>query len=158
MQLSEIYLRLGEDAFQRLVRSISLGRLRTYQLFDPLKARLHLSKLNAELLRKAAPRMWTRLASGDHEFAAELAQAILVSHMEMIRTVLNELGVPHEDGFFAKDTNVSQYLTDGWQQRVWEKFHSGFAPEALQFYINHLGWETARTGEVFAPTGSRPPG
>src|SRR6266852_388086 len=85
MQLSDIFLRLGEETFQQLMHSVSMGRLRTYQLFDRVKARLHLHKLNAETLRKASPRMWARLKEDkDDEFATDLAQAILASNLDMI--------------------------------------------------------------------------
>jgi hypothetical protein len=149
MQLCDVYLRLGEDTFQQLMRSVSLGRLKTYQLFDRFKTRLHLHKLNAETLRKATPRAWARLQDRDDDFAADLAQAILVSHMELIQAVLNHLGIPHEAGFFAKDAAIAQYLKDGWQQQVWEKFHAAFPAPALLFYINHLGWEIAKSEDVF---------
>ena len=152
MQIADIFLRLGEERFAELMRSISMGRLRTFQLFDALKTRVHLHKLNSETLRKAAPRLWTRLGeenSGD--LAGDLAQAILVSHLDLIKAVLDDLGVPHEEGFFAKDADVSGYLKDGWQQRVWEKFHGSFPPAALLFYINHLAWEVAKSEDVFAP-------
>jgi hypothetical protein len=152
MQISDIFLRLGEERFEELMRSISMGRLRTFQLFDALKTRVHLHKLNSETLRKSAPRLWTRLGeenSGD--LAGDLAQAILVSHLDLIKAVLDELGVPHEEGFFAKDADVSGYLKDGWQQRVWEKFHGAFPPAALLFYINHLAWEVAKAEDVFTP-------
>jgi hypothetical protein len=152
MQISDIFLRMGEERFGELMRSISMGRLRTFQLFDALKTRVHLHKLNSETLRNAAPRLWTRLGeenSGD--LAGDLAQAILVSHLDLIKAVLGDLGVPHEEGFFAKDADVSGYLKDGWQQRVWEKFHGAFPPAALLFYINHLAWEVAKAEDVFAP-------
>ena len=58
MQLSDVYLRMGEDQCRELMRTISLGRLKTYQLFDRFKARLHVNKLNSETLRKSAPRVW----------------------------------------------------------------------------------------------------
>jgi hypothetical protein len=149
MLLCDIFLRLGEDTFQQLVRSISIGRLKTYQLFDRLKTRLHLNKLSAETLRKATPRIWARLGERDDEFASDIAQAILISHLDMIRAVLDYLGVPHEEGFFAKDAEVTQYLKDGWQQEVWEKFHATFSAPALLFYINHLAWEIAKAEDVF---------
>ena len=152
MQLCDIFLRLGEDTFQQLMRSVSLGRLRTYQLFDRVKARLHLHKLNSETLRKASPRMWSRLKEEkDDELATDLAQAILVSNLDMIKAVLDHLGIPHQDGFFAKDADISNYLKDGWQQQVWEKFRSAFPAAALLFYINHLAWEIAKAEDVFAP-------
>src|SRR5258708_4724091 len=107
MELRDIFLRLGEDTFAQLMRTVSLGRLRTYQLFDPFKTRMHLHKLNAETLRKATPRVWARLGEADAaDLAAELAQAILVSHMDMIKAVLDELGVPHDEGFFAKHAEI----------------------------------------------------
>ena len=151
MTLSDIFLRLGEETFQPLMHSISMGRLRTYQLFDRMKARLHLHKLSSETLRKATPRIWERLGEHDDEFATDLAQAILVSNLDMIKAVLDHLGIPHEEGFFAKDADVSKYLKEGWQQEVWEKFRATFSPAALLFYINHLAWEIAKAEDVFAP-------
>jgi hypothetical protein len=70
----------------------------------------------------------------------------------MIKAVLDHLGVPHEDGFFAKDADVSGYLKEGWQQEVWTKFQGTFSPAALLFYINHLAWEIAKSETVFTPT------
>jgi hypothetical protein len=151
MQLCDIFLRLGEETFEKLIRSISIGRLRTYQLFDMVKTRMHLHKLNSETLRKAAPRLWARLETHEEEFAADLAQAILVSHLDMIKAVLDYLGVPHEDGFFNKDVDVSAHLQEGWRQSAWEKFNTTFNPAALLFYINHLAWEVAKAEDVFAP-------
>jgi hypothetical protein len=151
MSLSEIFLRLGEETFRQLMHSISMGRLRTYQLFDRVKARLHLHKLNSETLHKATPRIWARLGEHDDEFATDLAQAILVSHIEMIKAVLDHLGIPHEDGFFAKDADVAEFLKDGWREEAWEKFRATFPPAALLFYINHLAWEIAKAEDVFAP-------
>jgi hypothetical protein len=155
MQLRDVFLGLGEEQFQQSMRSISLGRLKTYQIYDRFKTRLYLNKLNSETLRKSAPRAWARIGEGDEEFAADVAQAILVSHLDMIKAVLDSLGIPHEEGFFAKDTDVSSYLKEGWQQQVWEKFHASFPPAPLLFYINHLAWETTKAGEVFTPVSQR---
>lgn len=154
MQLSDIFLRLGQDNFQQLLKVISIGKLKTYQLFDRVKTRLYLNKLNSETLRKSAPRVWTRIEEHDEEFAAEIAQAILVSHLDMIIAVLNHLGIPHEEGFFAKDAEVAGYLKEGWQQQVWDQFHAAYPAPALVFYINHLAWEIAKAEEVFAPATS----
>jgi len=152
MELSEIYLRLGQDNFEQLLKTVSIGRLRTYQLFDRVKTRLHLQKLNSESLRKASPRLWTRLSEPDSaDFATDLSQAILVSHLDLIQAVLNELGVPHQEGFFDKDADVSGHLKEGWQQNVWDKFRGTYPPAALLFYINHLAWEVAKAEDVFAP-------
>ena len=149
MQLSEIFLGPGEQRFTELVRGISIGKLKTYQLYDRMKVRLHLAKLNSENLRKASPKFWARLGERDEEFASELAQAILVSHLDMIKAVIDDLGIPNQDGFFDKDINGSKYLTEGWQQRSYEKFKDAYPPQVLLFYINHLGWELAKSEEVF---------
>ena len=159
MQLSDLYLRLGQDHFGQLLRSISLGRLKTYQLYDRVKTRMHLNKLNSETLRNAAPRVWTRLEEHDEELATDLAQAILVSHLDLIKAVLDHLGVPHQDGFFTKDDGIAGYLKDGWQSEVWTKFQTAFPPAALLFYVNHLAWEIASAEDVFlapAPDGGQP--
>ena len=151
MQLSDVFLGLGEDHFQQLMRSVSLGKLKTYQIYDRFKKRLYLNKLNSETLRKSAPRTWARIVERDEDFAADIAQAILISHMDMIKAVLDHLGIPHEEGFFAKDANVSNYLKEGWREQVWEKFHATFPTAPLLFYINHLAWEMAKAEDVYVP-------
>ena len=151
MQLYEVYQKLGEDGFIQLVRGISMGKLKTYQLFDPLKTRAHLAKLNTEHLRKAAPRLWARINEGDEEFAKDFAQAVLVSHLDLIAAVLDFLGVPNQNGFFEKDLNASQYLTEGWAQRTFEKFRGSYPEPVLLFYLNHLAWELKSSEEPFAP-------
>jgi len=151
MQLSDIFLQLGEENFNSLLRSVSIGRLKTYQLFDRVKTVWHLNKLNSETLRKAGPRLWARIGEHDDEFATEVAQTILISHLDMIRAVLDHQGIPHEDGFFAKDADVSGHLKEGWQQQTWDKFHSVYSAPALLFYINHLDWEIAKATQVFHP-------
>jgi hypothetical protein len=114
-----------------------------------MKVRFYLAKLNSENLRKAAPKFWTRISDHDEEFANELAQAILVSHLDMIKAVVDELGIPNQEGFFDKDIDGLKYLTEGWQQRIYEKFKATYPPPVLLFYINHLGWELAKSEEVF---------
>jgi hypothetical protein len=151
MQLSDAYLDLGEDGFAHLIRSISIGKLKTYQIYEPFKVRTHLHKVNTESLRKATPRFWTRLAERDEEFAKDLAQAVLVSHLDMITAVLDFLGIPHENGFFAKDMDAKPYLTDGWETRLFEKFHESYPEPLLLFYINHLRWELLSAAEPYRP-------
>src|SRR5580700_3871171 len=94
MQISDVYLGLGQDAFGQLIRGISIGKLRTYQIYEGFKVRARLVKLNTEGLRKAVPRLWARVNEPDEDFAKDLAQAILVSHIDMISAVLDFLGVP----------------------------------------------------------------
>jgi hypothetical protein len=151
MQLSGIFLGLGEETFGQLLRSVSISGLKTYQLYERMKVRLHLPKLNASTLRAAEPKLWQRLKAGEEDLATELAQAILVGHLEMIISVLNFLGIPHEDGFFAKDLDGAKYLTGDWQQRVFDKFQASYPPALLLFYVNHLGWEVAKMESVFRP-------
>lgn len=152
MQLTDIFLGLGEDSFSQLMRSISLGKLKTYQLYERLKLRLHVTKLNTETLRKVTPRCWERLSQDESEdFATELSQAMLVSHLDMIKAVLDDLGIENDDGFFPKDADVSKNLTAGWQQRIYEKFNEKYGPALLLFYINHLAWEVQKATELFHP-------
>jgi hypothetical protein len=151
MRLSDMFLTLGEPVFHQLLRSVSIGKLKTFQLYERVKLRFHLNKLNSENLRKAGPRLWVRITDHDEEFAADVAQTILVSHLEMIKAVLDFLSIPHEDGFFAKDLNPSDKLTEGWQQRVFDEFRTRYSEAVLVFYINHLGWELTKTDKVFNP-------
>ncbi len=69
MTLCEIYLALGEETFRDLLKSVSMSRLRTFQIFDHIKARTRLVKLNSEHLRKAAPRLFERLREQDTDLA-----------------------------------------------------------------------------------------
>jgi hypothetical protein len=151
MQLSGVFLQLGEERLPQLLRGISIGKLKTYQMYERFKTRTHLAKVNTESLRKAAPRFWQRLNDHDEEFATDLSQAILISHMDMIAAVLNFIGVPNEEGFFAKDLDAKQYLTEGWQTRAYERFKAEYPEILLLFYINHLGWELGGEQQAYLP-------
>lgn len=151
MQLSEVFLSLGQDTFAELIHGISISRLRTYQLYETFKTRTHLVKLNTESLRKAVPRFWVRLNERDEDFARDLAQSILISRLDMIAGILNLLGVPNQDGFFDKNLQADKYLTEGWQQRVYEQFHGNYPEAVLLLYINHLAWELQKEPQMFAP-------
>jgi hypothetical protein len=151
MQMCGVFRALGPEVFHQLVRGISIGKLKTYQVYERFKVRAHLVKLNSESLRKAELKFWSRIESGDEEFATDLSQVFLLSHLEMIVDILNFLGIPNEQGFFDKDLKSEQYLTEGWQQRVFDQFASKYQREILLFYINHLDWELNKTGQVFMP-------
>ena len=151
MRLSDIFVGLGESAFQQLLRTVSIGKLKTFQLYDRVKLRFHLNKLNSETLRTAAPRLWARVAEHDEEFATDIAQVVLVSHLDMIKDVLDLLTIPHEDGFFSKDLDASEKLTEGWQQRVFDAYREKYPDALLVFYINHLDWELTKSGNLFQP-------
>lgn len=151
MQMCGVFRALGPDVFGQLVRGISIGKLRTYQVYERFKLRARLVKLNSEGLRKAAPKFWARIEAGEEEFATDLSQVFLLSHLDMIVDVLNFLNIPNEQGFFDKDLKPDQYLTEGWQGRVFENFSSKYPREVLLFYINHLDWELTKTDQVFLP-------
>jgi hypothetical protein len=152
MTLSDVFLQLGEERLRQLVREISIGKLRTFQLYDRFRIRTHLPKVNTELLRKAVPKFWTRLEAQDEEFATDLSQAILIAHMDMITSVLDFLGIPNQQGFFEKDLEAKAFLTEGWQQRVLDHFQCKY-PEALfLFYINHLGAELGGAETAYLPS------
>ena len=154
MTLCEVYQKLGEEGFAQVVRSISLGKLKTYQLYDALKTRAHLPKLNTEHLRKATPRLWARVSEGDEEFAKDFAQAVLVSHLDMITAVLDFLGIPNQNGFFDKDLDPAKHLTDGWAPRTFEKFRGTYPDALLLFYLNHLAWELKGAEQPFTPAAA----
>ncbi len=151
MQITDVYLGLGQEAFGQLIRGISIGKLKTYRIYEGFKVRAHLSKVNTELLRKSIPKFWARISEPDEDFAKDLAQAVLVSHLDMITAVLDFLGVPHENGFFAKDMDPKPYFTEGWEARAHEKFREVFPEPILVFYINHLRWELLGATELYRP-------
>jgi hypothetical protein len=148
MQISDIFVGLGEDRFSAMLRTVSMGKLKTYQLFERFKTRCHLQKLNTETLRRVEPKLFERIKSED-ELATELGQAILICHLDLIIAILNFLEVPHEEGFFQKDVDVSTYLKEGWEGRVYEQFKDKFPEAVLLFYINHLGWEVLKAERVY---------
>ena len=151
MQLSGVFLELGEPRLADLVKGISIGKLRTYQLYERFKIRTHLAKVNTENLRKAVPRFWQRFSDGDDELASDLSQAILIAHMDMIVNVLDFLGVPNQQGFFDKDSDAKQHLTDGWRERAFERFRAEYPESLLLFYLNHLGCELGVAERAFLP-------
>jgi len=151
MQMCGVYRALGPEVFHHLVRGISIGKLKTYQVYERFKTRARLVKLNSEALRKAEPKFWARIEAGEEDFATDLSQVFLLSHLAMIVDILNFLGIPNEEGFFDKDLKPEAYLTEGWQRRVYDNFTEKYPPQILLFYINHLDWELNKTEQVFLP-------
>ncbi len=151
MQMCGVFRALGPEIFHQLVRGISIGKLKTFQVYERFKVRAHLVKLNAESLRKAEPKFWSRIEEDDEEFATDLSQVFLLSHLDMIVDVLNFVGIPNDQGFFDKDLKPEEYLKEGWQERVFEEFQGKYPREILLFYINHLDWELNKTENVFLP-------
>src|ERR1700749_1960208 len=148
MQMCGVYKALGPEVFHHLVRGISIGKLKTYQVYERFKTRARLVKLNSEALRKAEPKFWARIEAGEEDFATDLSQVFLLSHLAMIVDILNFLGIPNEEGFFEKDLKPESYLQEGWQKNVYENFAGKYPPQILLFYINHLDWELNKTEQV----------
>lgn len=151
MERTDIFQSLGEDRFQRLIRTVSIGRLKTYQLYESLKTRARVPKLNVQGLRRATPRLWARLGDGDEDLAADLAQAVLVSNFDMIIEILDFAGVPHQDGFFEKDLDASEILGEGWQEKAYQEFKEKYPEPAVVFYLNHLAYEVTKDTPLFTP-------
>ncbi len=151
VELSQVFVSLGREALGELTNRVSIGALRTFQIYDQVKLRTHLNKLNAEHLRRAVPRLWERLEHGDEELARDLAQAVLVSNLDFVVEVLDHLGVPHDgNGFFQKDAQTREHLKEGWQREVLERFRGRYPESLVRLYINHLMWELDKQAEVFA--------
>jgi len=154
MQVTDIFRALGEEGFRQVLGGISIGKLKTYKLYEPLKTWAHLPKLNVQGLRKATPRFWERIQGGDQDLAADLAQAILVCNLDMIIDILDFLGIQHHDGFFDKDLDASDILKDDWREKAYEHFKGKYPEALLLFYLNHLAWEVAKAEELFTPAGA----
>lgn len=151
MQLAEVFTALGLERLENVLRGISIGKLRTFQMFDRLKTRAHLGKLNSQTLRNAAPKLLDRLAGGDEDLAKDLGQAILLSHFDLIIAVLNHLKIPHQGGFFENDTEAGKDLPPQWRQDAYEAFRDRFEPSLLAFYLNFLAWELKIENTPFVP-------
>jgi hypothetical protein len=151
MQMCGVFMALGADLFKDLLRHVSMGKLKTFQIYDRFKVRARLAKLNSETLRNAHGKLWARIEAGEEDFATDLSQVILISHLNMIVDVLNFLGIPHQDGFFEKDLKPEDHLTAGWQERVYKEFEAKYPKSLLLFYINHLDWELTKAETVFVP-------
>jgi len=150
MSLSEIYQALGKERFEELVRGVSIGALRTYKMYETIKVRARLPKLNRDRLRKAVPRLWERIETGDDDLGRDLSQAILISHLDFVVEALDFLEISHDGaGFFDKDEQATDHLSDGWQARVLEKFRDRFSESLILFYVNHLGWELGEPETAF---------
>jgi hypothetical protein len=157
MEISDVYRGLGEEGFGQLIRGISIGKLKTYKIYEGFKVRAHLNKVNTESLRKAVPRFWSRIMEGDEEFGKDMAQSVLVSHLDMIIAALDFLGIPHENGFFAKDIDPKPYFPEGWEQRLFEHLREKYSEALLIFYINHLRWEMLAAEDNYRPSSPASP-
>ena len=152
MDLPEVYRALNRERFEELIKTVSMGSLKTYQVFESFKIHARLHKLNRERLRKAAPQLWQRIETGDQDLAREFSQGVLVSNLPMVAEILDALEIPHDgNGFFEKNTGAAEQLKDGWQQRIYDKFREQYAEPLLLLYINHLDWELGKPSQPFIP-------
>ncbi len=152
MTMCEVFLGLGSEQFGQALRAISPGKLKLHQMFDAVRIRLHLSKLNQESLKKAAPKVWARIEANEEDLARDISQAILVCHMDMIIAVLDLTGIPHEDGFFGKDADVKTFvLPKGWQDRAYSELSGKYPPSVLALYLNQLAHEVDENAPLFRP-------
>ena len=150
MTLSQVFAGLGDERFEATLKLVSMGALKTYQLFDSFKVRTRLNKLNRDRLRKAAPKLWERLKDGDEDLAKEIAQGVLVCHIDFVVEALDFLGIEHDgSGFFDKEASADDKLTDGWRKRLLEEFREKHPEPLILLYINHLDWELGEPTEVF---------
>lgn len=154
MQVSQILQALGEDGFRQALGTVTISKLKTYQLYESLKTRGRIAKLNVAGFKKALPRFWERVADNDEDLAGDLAQAILVSNLDMIIEVLDFLKVPHQDGFFEKDLAADDILTGDWRARAFKQLRKKFPEPVLVFYLNHLAHEVTKAEDLFTPAGA----
>ena len=155
MDLAEVYSALGQEPCAKLVRSISVGALRTYGAYQEIKIRSRLRRFNRKRLRAAAPRLWQRVVNGDEGLARDLSRAVFVSNIPVMVEVLDLLGIEHDgSGFISKVGEHAERLKPGWEQRAYDHVSGRFPEELVLLYINHLGWETKTLDQPFlGPAG-----
>ncbi len=154
MDWPEVYERLGVERSDRLVRSVSIGALKTFKVYKALKIRSQLHTLNRQKLRAASGNLWHRIVRGDADLAHELTQAVLVSNIDFVVEVLDHLGIEHGgNGFLAKEGDYAEQLGAGWERTVFDTFRNRYPEELVLLYINHLGWETATLERPFLGDG-----
>ena len=150
MDLVDVYQALGQERSSRLIRTVSIGALKTFGVYEAVKVRSRLQRLNRQKLRLAAPKLCKRISEGDAGLARDMAQAVLVSNIPLLVEVLDQLGIEHDgNGFFDKDGDFSDKLAPGWQDEVYAKCKEKYDEDVVLLYINHLGWETASADEPF---------
>lgn len=150
MEISVVFQSLGCERFEELMSGVSIGKLRTFQAYDSLKVSAGLNKVNHAKLRKALPRLWSRLKDGDDNLADAAAQAILVSNLEFVIRVLDFLEIGHDgSGFFQKIDQKSKSLDEGWQKRAYNEFKNEYSNALILLYLNHLASEIDSSSDVF---------
>lgn len=155
MDLAEVYEALGQERVAGSIRTISMGALKTFGVYQSLKVGSRLRKLNRLNLQRATGRLWQRVADGDTDLGRDLSQAILVSNIPLVTEVLDCLKLEHDgNGFFSKDSDHADKLTEGWAERVFAHCKDRFDQDLVLLYINYLGWETKALDDPFLGEGT----
>ena len=142
MDVVQVYKALGEPHFSDLIRMISIGATKTYGVYESVKIRCRLEKLNRQKLHKSTPKLWQRILENDSGLADEITQAILVSNLTFVIEVLDLLNIPHEEnGFLEKDADHADKLVTGWKANTFKHFSGKYPEPLVLLYINHLGSE-----------------
>lgn len=150
MELAEVYQALGEERTARLVRTVSIGALKTFGVYKDVKVRSQLHTLNRQKLRAAASKLWQRIVAGDKDLATTVGQAVLVSNVPLIIESLDFLEIEHDgNGYFDKDADYSKRFAAGWERTLFDRFRERYPEELVLFYVNHLGCETGTLERPF---------
>lgn len=160
MDLAEVYEALGQERVAPSIRTISMGALKTFGVYQAVKVRSRLRKLNRLNLRRAAETLWQRVADGDTDLGRDLSQAVLVSNIPLVTEVLDFLGIEHDgNGFYSKDDDHADQLSEGWAERAFVHCKDRFDQGLVLLYLNYLGWETETLKEPYLgeESGSEPP-
>lgn len=155
MDLAEVYEALGQERVAGSIGTISMGALKTFGVYQSLKVGSRLRKLNRLNLQRATGRLWQRVADGDTDLGRDLSQAVLVSNIPLVTEVLDCLELEHDgNGFFSKDSDHADKLTEGWAERAFAHCKDRFDQDLVLLYINYLGWETKALDEPFLGGGT----
>lgn len=150
MDLAEVYEALGQERVVRTARSISMGALKTFGVYQALKVGSRLRKLNRSNLQRAARNLWQRVADGDTDLGRDLSKAVLVSNIPLVIDVLDCLELEHDgNGFFSEDSDHADKLSEGWAEKAFAHCKDRFDQDLLLLYINYLGVETEALDEPF---------
>lgn len=153
MELAEVYQALGEERTARLLRTVSIGALKTFGVYKDVKVRSQLHTLNRQKLRAASPKLWQRIVAGDEDLAATVGKAILVSNVTLIIESLDFLEIEHDGaGYFDRDGDYSTRFAEGWERMLFERFRERYPEELVLFYVNHLGSELGTLERPFLGT------
>ena len=82
---------------------------------------------------------------------SDLQNFLLHPRVQIVALCDVDANILDQDGFFDKDIDGAKYLTEGWQQKTYDKFQATYPAAVLLFYINHLDWEVSKAEKIFQP-------